>query len=185
MRLFTGIALPDQLSGTLGDLIARLRPHAAIRWSRAENLHITTKFIGEWPPEKIEDLKAALSRLPAREPIRIEVRGLGWFPNPYQPRIFWAAVHAGPELARLSKDTEDVLESLGVAREERSKTSHLTLARTHGRDGRRPPDLAALRRAVDGLASLDFGVFQASEFHLYISHSGAYTRLATFPVSVS
>jgi 2'-5' RNA ligase len=49
MRLFTAIDLPPEVAGRLDALIAKLRPLANIRWSPAANLHITTKFIGQWP----------------------------------------------------------------------------------------------------------------------------------------
>ena len=49
MRLFTAIDLPADVRDRLDKLIARLRPLARINWSPPENLHITTKFIGQWP----------------------------------------------------------------------------------------------------------------------------------------
>src|ERR1700693_2408083 len=51
MRLFTAIDLPPEVTGRLDGLIAKLRPLARIRWSPAANLHITTKFVGQWPEE--------------------------------------------------------------------------------------------------------------------------------------
>ena len=110
MRLFTAIDLPDDLVATLAGVVEKLRPTAKIKWSPKENLHITTKFIGEWPKERLDELTAALKALPAREPIPIAVRGLGFFPNPHSPRVFWAAVHAGPELATLARLTDQALD---------------------------------------------------------------------------
>ena len=48
MRLFTGLDLSGDVLANLANLLARLRPSARIRWTPVENLHITTKFIGEW-----------------------------------------------------------------------------------------------------------------------------------------
>ena len=50
MRLFTAIDLPDEMIWKLERLLSVLRPEAIIKWSPIDNLHITTKFIGEWPP---------------------------------------------------------------------------------------------------------------------------------------
>ena len=60
MRLFTGLDLPAEVVGNLEELLQQLRPTARIQWSPPANLHITTKFIGEWPEERLEELKAAL-----------------------------------------------------------------------------------------------------------------------------
>jgi 2'-5' RNA ligase len=85
VRLFTAIDIPEQVIETLDGLIARLRPAARIAWCRASNLHITTKFVGEWPEARLQELKDALASLPGREPLPIEIRGLGFFPNARSP----------------------------------------------------------------------------------------------------
>jgi 2'-5' RNA ligase len=179
MRLFTAVTLPQDVVTALTRLIDQLRPSARIRWSPASNLHITTKFIGEWPEERLGELRAALDSLPAREPIPIEVRGLGFFPNPHAPRVFWAAVHAGPELATLAQATSQALESLGVAAEKRPFSPHLTLARI-----KEPLPLATLQRAIASLPAADFGAFTADRFHLYLSQlnpgGSVYTKLSDY-----
>lgn len=186
MRLFVGIDLPEALRKKLGQLIAQLRPLAAVRWSRAENLHITTKFIGEWPDARLDEMKQALSRIAGPAPFEIALNGLGWFPNPHQPRIFWIGVAAPPDLAALSAETETVVERLGVPRENRPFSPHLTLARL---DGIHRPELIALRQAVAQIDSAAFGAFTAESFHLYLSKTGPggshYTKLATYQLGAS
>src|SRR5579875_3915060 len=105
MRLFTAIALPQEILLRLDRLIAALRPEAMIKWSPLDNLHITTKFIGEWKPERLEELQHQLATLDARPPIEIEIGGLGWFPNDRAPRVFWAGVQGGTPLEELARDT--------------------------------------------------------------------------------
>ena len=179
MRLFTALDLPARPAAELESLVERFRPLAALRWSVAANLHITTKFIGEWPEARLDELKAALEGVPRlAAPIAVKLSGLGWFPNPHQPRIFWAVVKAPPALGGLAASTAECLEPLGIARENRPYTAHLTLARI----GQPQPDLAPLRRAVAGLESTEFGEFEAREFHLYVSESGRYGKLASFPL---
>jgi 2'-5' RNA ligase len=177
MRLFTGIDLPERERETLDALLAQFRPLAPLRWSPASNLHVTTKFIGEWPEERLPELNAALSAVPSPGPVAISLSGIGWFPNPHQPRIFWASVKASPGLSTLAAATEAQLEPLGIAREDRPYRAHLTLARING-----PADLASLRRAVALLPTTEFGSFAATAFHLYSSSAGQYTKLASFPL---
>jgi 2'-5' RNA ligase len=181
MRLFTGIDLPEQVNATLQQLLLQLRPTAHLKWTADYNLHITLKFIGEWPRERVSDLEQALAGVPQRGPVAVDVRGLQWMPNPHRPRLFWAAVHA-PELAPLAADLDAALQPLGIAKEERPYTPHLTLARV-----RMPAPLQKTREAVAQLTSLDFGSFHADRFWLYLSEPGAansiYTKLAQFPFS--
>jgi RNA 2',3'-cyclic 3'-phosphodiesterase len=180
MRLFTAIDLPDEVVATLGRLIAQLRPSARIKWSPEDNLHVTTKFIGEWPDAQIDRLQTALASLGPREPIPIEIRGVGFFPNPHAPRVFWAAVHAPAALADLARETESALERIGVAAENRPFSPHLTLARI-----KEPVPLQPLRQAVVELPSVEFGAFTADRFHLYRSKltpaGSVYTKLSDFP----
>jgi RNA 2',3'-cyclic 3'-phosphodiesterase len=181
MRLFTALDLPGDVIGKLEELLARLRPTAPIRWSTAANLHVTVKFIGEWPEERLEELKTSLAGLPVRDPISVHIKDLGVFVNPRKPRIFWCGVDA-PALAALAADTEAATAVLGIAKEERAYSPHLTLARI--KDGF---DMTALRTVVVGESTLDYGRFEARSFFLYQSQpnpgGSAYIKLAEFPLS--
>jgi len=184
MRLFTGIDLPASIVEELARLLGRLRPLARANWSRVENLHITTKFIGEWPEDRLDELRAALRTVPARPPIPVSVGGLGWFPNAEAPRVFWAGVNAHRELERLAEDTDRAAGRLGIAREQRRFSPHLTLARI-----KEPSGLERLREAAAGLAGAQFGEFAADRFYLYLSERGPggsiYTRLEEYSLDRS
>lgn len=179
MRLFTGIDLPDDVREKLERLLMHLRPCAHLKWSAVYNLHVTLKFIGEWPEEKIPALEAALRTVASRPAIAAEVEGLGWFPNPHHPRVFWAGVHAGDSLTALVKDIESALAPLGIAPEERVFNAHLTLARI-----KEPAPLQGLRSTIAQLASVEFGAFDVNRFHLYRSQPGSagsiYTKLSEY-----
>ena len=175
MRLFTGIDLPPELVTNLEKLLAHLQPTAAISWSPPRNLHITTKFIGEWPESRLEELKTALQKIPRSGPIPMRVEGLGWFPNPHSPQVFWAGVNGA--LAPLARETDAAAAALGVPAETRDFHPHLTLARI-----KTPVDLAPLRHAVAQLGSVEFGAFEAASQFLYSSKDSVYTKLAEFPL---
>jgi RNA 2',3'-cyclic 3'-phosphodiesterase len=182
MRLFVAIDLPSEVIANLESLLARLKPTAHINWSPNENLHITTKFIGEWPDERLPELTAALRTLPPRPAIPIAIEKLGFFPNPHAPRVFWAGVHGGDALTQLARETEDAIAALGIAKEQRPYSPHLTLARI-----KTPGKQPALLQAVAALPSLDFGSFIADRFLLYRSKTApsgsVYTKLAEFPLA--
>ena len=179
MRLFIGLDIPPVVVENIERFQSGLRPLARINWSPPQNLHITTKFIGEWPEEQIIPLEQALRALPGRPPIEVKIRKVGFFPNPHSPRIFWCGIEAAG-LAELAADTEAATSALGIAAENRPYSPHLTLARI-----KEHLNLQPLREAIAAAPSLDFGSFNADRFFLYRSQlqrgGSVYTKLAEFP----
>ena len=180
MRLFAAMDIPDEVRSSLAAFAAKLRPACRnARWARIEGLHVTLKFIGEASPEKADAIKTALASIPSRPPISLNFRGLGFFPDERRPRVLWAGVKSGSDLAALAAAVETALGPLDIPREERAFSPHLTLARLDA-----PRVLEALQDAVKKAGRLEFGRATAKEFHLYqsvLKPGGAeYTRLATF-----
>lgn len=169
MRLFTGIDLPPDMLLRLERLISALRPEALIKWSPIDNLHITTKFIGEWPQSRLPELEEALAALPVRLPFDIEIRDLGWFPNERSPRVLWAGVHGGDALRELAHTVEEHLhKALAVPLENRPYEPHLTLARIKS-----PVPLQRLRTRVREMQPAPLGSFSVNRFVLYRSEPGS------------
>ena len=180
MRLFTAIDIPDDLAEALRSFVNRLRPAVKIGWSPLENLHVTTKFIGDWPEQRLDEIKNALVLVRVSGAIHITAKGLGWFPNPHHPRVFWAGIEGGERLRDLARATEHTLAPLGVPAEERAYSPHLTLARI-----REAVPLDRLHQTLQSFPAgcgFDFGSFKATQFFLYLSAGGKYTQLAGFPL---
>jgi 2'-5' RNA ligase len=179
MRLFTAVDPSEEVLERLTGMLERLRPAARLRWSRPESLHLTLKFLGEYPEAELGALEAVLKRTPWPGAFDIRVRGLGFFPDERAPRVFWAGVEAGPELARLAEALDEALVEVGIPRERRPYKPHLTLARIQDR-----VPLQRLREAIQGLDPVDFGSFRAERFYLYRSQPGpggsVYTRMGSF-----
>ena len=175
MRLFTAIDLPPEVRASVDDFIGQLRPLARLGWTLSANLHITTRFIGDWPEERLPELQRALAALSSRAPIPIRVHGLGLVPNGKSPRILLAHADAPPELSELARD-------LGYA-ERRAYSPHVTLARIKS-----PKGLGPLVTKLAELGDPDFGAFLADRFFLYQSKPSAagsvYTKLSEFPFSL-
>src|SRR5579883_820275 len=107
MRLFTGLDIAAPVLASLNDMLERLRPLARLKWSPPENLHITTKFIGEWPESRLAELQSALGAIAPGGAIEIEISGFDFFPDARRPKIFVAKVHAPPALRELASRTEE------------------------------------------------------------------------------
>ncbi len=184
MRLFTAIDLPEDILLRLDRLLAALRPEALLKWSPLDNLHITTKFIGNWPALQLHQVGYALRALPPHAPFSIQVKGFGWFPNPRAPRVLWAGIDGGPALQELARTTEEALLPLGIAKEERPYSPHLTLARVT-----RPVPLDNLHRRIEDMRDMEIGSFSASAFYLYSSEPGSnastYRKLTEYPLQTA
>jgi 2'-5' RNA ligase len=184
VRLFVALEIPLTARKNLSALIASLRAITREpRWVRAENLHVTLKFLGEVAESKLAAVQTALGGIRSHQAVTLAFRGLGFFPNEKKPRVFWAGIEASSNLKTLAADIEGAMERCGIAREMREFSPHLTLARLE----RSLPE--AFRKAIAENAQREFGSLRTGEFHLKQSKlkpSGAeYTTLKTFPFSPS
>ena len=180
MRLFVALEIPSAVRENLAALLKSLRAASPqTRWVRPESLHVTLKFIGEAPEAKLAAIRSALAGARSDQPVTLDFRGLGFFPNDKHPRVFWAGIEASPNLKTLAADIDNGTEKLGIAREQRTFSPHLTLARFE------PPGLPEkLRSVIRENAARDFGALRTNQFQLIESKlkpSGAeYTTLESF-----
>jgi 2'-5' RNA ligase len=186
VRLFVALDFPNAVRDALRELMVRLKPECrSAKWVRPEATHITLKFIGEVATEKLDRIHGALAAVHSADPVDMQFRGLGFFPNERRPRVLWCGVEASANLAELAANIDRALAPLGIPPESREFMPHLTLARFQS-DGGPRHDLEKLLRAAGDLKSYDFGRTQESNFHLIESKlkpSGAeYRRLQTFPI---
>ena len=196
MRIFIGIDLDPEVRARIARFVEGVQGFAPeVRWVRPESVHITLKFIGEQPPERVEAISERLRRV---EGSAFEIRsgGYGFFPTAKAPRVFWIGIEAGPQLAEMAENIDMAVADLGIPREDRPFSPHLTLARAGaGRSSGSPkwrhgdgPNtaFAALEKRLAAMGELDFGRMRAHEFILYqsqLSPGGSkYTKLQCFPL---
>ncbi len=185
MRLFVALEIPVAVRDNLLTLIKDLRTlDPKPRWVHPENLHVTLKFIGDAPPDKLDAIRSALSSVRTEQPVELNFRGISFFPDEKYPRLLWANMDASPNVRSLAASIDEALEKLGFPREERSFTPHLTLARF-----RSPGIPESLRAAVRQNMTREFGAFRSNEFHLIKSKltpsRAEYARLASFPFAAA
>jgi RNA 2',3'-cyclic 3'-phosphodiesterase len=183
VRLFVALeispAVRDHLAALMNELCALESKSSAKRprWVRAENLHVTLKFIGHIEPGRLDAIRAHLAKVRSEAPLDLRFRGLGLFPNAERPRVLWAGIAASENLTSLAGDVDATLATLGIPSEGRAFIPHLTLARCA------PSGIsAALGAALD--SARNFGEWRTNRFHLIESKlkpSGAeYTTLQSF-----
>lgn len=123
-RLFTGIELPDGVREQLRRLKS---PLPGAKWVEPENLHITLRFAGDIDNRVAEELAEHLAEIRV-DAFEMRLKGVGAFGG-NDPKVVWAGVEAGPELAALAKANEKAARLAGLNPETRSFRAHVTLAR--------------------------------------------------------
>ena len=195
MRLFIALDIDEAIRERLARFMDGVRGFAPdARWVQPESLHLTLKFVGEQPEPAVEQIKQALGTIRASA-AEIQFRGYGFFPTPKSARVFWVGMESGPQLAALAKAIDDQTASLGIPKEERAFSPHLTLARGGGGSGSprwRKGDgpnrtFQQLQEKLSALPAPEFGTMTAREFFLFqsqLSPKGSkYTKLARFELT--
>jgi 2'-5' RNA ligase len=151
MRLFLAISLPAATAAAIDRAIEPLRAAApTLRWIAPGKWHLTMRFIGEQPLERVGEIRAALDAATARHAdAPLALGGIGAFPNFRRARVVWIGVAPDPRLEMLHHDVESACVALGMEHEGRPFRPHVTLARvTPGTD---ESTLRALSRAARGV----------------------------------
>lgn len=131
MRLFLAINLPPDVQREVAAATAALRECAPeLGWVPEPKLHLTLKFLGEQPEDRVEDIRAAIASITAgHRELVMTLGGVGAFPNFRRARVVWMGVEQDPRLELLHHDVEIACEGLGFEVEGRPFRPHLTLAR--------------------------------------------------------
>jgi len=184
MRLFVAIEIPSSIRTTFAASLKEMReiaPHA--KWVRPENLHVTLKFLGHTDAGNLEKIGHSLHAVRSAQPVTLEFKGLGFFPNEKRARVLWAGTQSSANLRPLAEDIDRAMNRLGFPLEKRPFTPHLTLARFNSPG--LPPKIG---EGVQRRVAYIFGALTADTFHLIESKlkpTGAeYTTVQSFPFVV-
>jgi 2'-5' RNA ligase len=188
LRLFVALDPPDPLRRELAARQAALRLGAGhhadeVRWTPADRLHVTLRFLGPVPGERLGTVREAMAGAAARSrPLWLELHGAGGYPSSRRPRVIWLGLRGDTGgLAALAADLAKGLEPLGLPPEGRPLTPHFTVGRCRGGRG-----AAGLDGALADAASQPALPWRAMEVSLFQSHPGRdgvrYEVLATAPL---
>jgi 2'-5' RNA ligase len=178
VRAFVAIPLPEALRDELAAYAAGAVEGLDGRLLPAANLHVTVHFLGSVDESDAELLVAALE--PACASVaRFTLRAAGAaLAPPGRPRMIWARLEAGEELAALAQAVAAAAQPFAPgARPPRTGKPHVTLARLR-RPPRRGTELPPLTAAGAEVA-VDAVALVSSE----LGRGGArYTTLAELPL---
>jgi 2'-5' RNA ligase len=185
MRLFVALDIPEAVRQNLA---AMRRDYPAVasqlRWVPPQNFHVTLKFIGSVPPEKLQPIIEALRRVSLADRVQLRIRGVAWGVNAKTGVMLYAIMEDSKPLTALATAIDQQLEHLGFIPENRTFMPHLTLVRA-SRDV--PANFqTALRELADQHKQYDFGSVTPEEFHLMESKTlpagPIYSKIQSFPL---
>lgn len=139
MRLFLAVDPGERLRLILTPALDAWRERLDLKWVRPENLHVTLRFLGDWPDDRLEPLKDTVrTTLRGRTSFPVTPGGFGVFPHWRSPRVLFLHLDDGGELADLATAVSGGIDARlpGVGAPAGPFRAHLTLARFR-RDGGR------------------------------------------------
>ncbi|NLM45464.1 MAG: RNA 2',3'-cyclic phosphodiesterase [Firmicutes bacterium] len=175
-RIFFALDLPEKIKDNLVQLQLKI-PHAssAVKLVERGNLHLTLLFCGEVTDEALQQmLLQAQAAARAFSCFTVSIGGVGVFPSPSRPRVFWAGVREGGE--QLTRLAAALSRAVGIV-PGNPFSPHLTLGRV--RQGKRASSGSFLEQK-------DFfaGIFTADRFFCLEStltkHGPVYTKVREF-----
>lgn len=133
IRAFIAIELSNEIKAELERIesVLKSRSSAPAKWVNPESTHLTLKFLGDMNSDTVtEVLDAIKSGADGIPSFRIQLAGLGVFPNAFRTQVVWAGLSGNMDrLEQLQRKIEIEMEKLGFPREKRRFSPHLTLAR--------------------------------------------------------
>ncbi|MBI9089093.1 MAG: RNA 2',3'-cyclic phosphodiesterase [Desulfobacterium sp.] len=167
LRLFVAIPVPDKVVRFLeGVQISLKKLGFRAAWSGMDTMHLTLKFMGDTPAEKIDPILAALEQTARdHESFELKARGVGVFPSVKRARVIWTGVRSENEvLSDLYQRLDRHLGKAGVPRSKKRFSPHLTLARLKTR-----VDSRQLREMIKAFQDVASERFECTGLDLYQS----------------
>jgi 2'-5' RNA ligase len=167
MRAFIGIGLPPECRRAIAEAVFPLRARRpAVSWTPESNLHVTLKFLGQIPPDRVDEIGSLLAETAKGfGPFELAVEAPGGFPTLRAPRVLWIGIREPLELVgKLHENMENALSGAGFPREERRYHPHITVGRVRDR---LPPGWG--EEYAKALSGKSFGVVGVGSFQLYES----------------
>ena len=185
MRLFVALDIPEAVRENLAAIRKSFSSiDSRLRWVPSQNFHVTLKFIGGVPDEKLQAITEALRSVSIAQEVQVCIRGLAWYFNPKTSVMLWATVEDSKPLTALATAVDQRLASLGIAPENRSFAPHFTLARGNSRNLTAGISIA-LSELAEKYKKHDFGSVTLQEFHLMESKTlptgSGYSKVQSFP----
>ncbi|MBS7650475.1 RNA 2',3'-cyclic phosphodiesterase [Candidatus Bathyarchaeota archaeon] len=125
------------------------------------NIHLTLRFLGDIEEKSIQKIVDSLRNV-SLSPFDIQFRGVGAFPSLSHMNVIWVGVEVGKkELMRISESLEASLQRIGIPKDKKGFSPHITIARL--KSGRNKQFLA---RLLGEHSDAEFGMMKVESIRL-------------------
>lgn len=163
IRTFISIGVP--ITKAVSDLMADIGDVRNLRGTPSEQMHITLRFIGDMDDSRIGTVCSCIGRAASGiGGFRIDLKGIGTFPDVGDPRILWIGASSGHMLERLSESIGDELDAEHIDHDRKAFRAHITVGRVSGN-----ADLARILKKYEDFC---FGSFECDGMDLMRSILG-------------
>lgn len=110
-----------------------------IKWVEGNLQHLTLKFLGKTPDDKIEQLCQNLAEITENtKPFSLKINKLGVFGSQYHPTVLWLGFEKQPVLNQLFEKVENrLVTELGFEANDGNFVPHITLGRIKKMDNKK------------------------------------------------
>lgn len=165
VRLFVGIEIDKILKSQISALQDELRKHVIKgKWKDPLNIHITLKYLGPVPIDRIDTIGRELERMCSRiYSFSLKLGEIGFFYKAERIKVMWLGVSGGlVQLHDLYSGVENSMENLGFEGENRDFKPHVTLAQNIDFNNDGPTGL-------DFIKESDFEIIHVKEICIFES----------------
>lgn len=181
MRAFIAIELPENIKNTLSKIQDELKTILPkVSWIKPQNLHLTLKFLGDISPRQFKEIKRIIAEAGQETPaFKVKLDDLGVFPSLRQARIIWAGINQDTLVKQLAEILETKIAVIGIPKEKREFSSHITIARVKNPLNPEPSETGLKKAKIDLLsANLEFNAGGITLFESVLGAQGSsYTVL--------
>lgn len=168
-RLFASIDLPPDVQKGLAEVQQAFESISGVRLVEPSGTHVTLKFFGDVPPDRVDDVRTILENGVASadlSPFEARFGGLGVFPDFEYISVIWIGVRDGASaMTTLHEHIESLAVDAEFDPEEHDFTPHVTIARLdHG--GGKEAVQEQVRQRDPAIGSMTVDEIRLKESHL-------------------
>jgi len=167
-RLFVAIPMPETVRNEITGIQHEMRQlvsRDAVRWTKPEQFHLTLRFLGDVPVERVSALQEAVNAVClGSSALPLRAQGVGFFPNARSPRVIWAGVNDGEgRLVDLQKKIEGAVQPFTQEPGTERFAGHVTVGRVKFL---KRPEIEKLAAHAQAVQDRLFGEWTANEVEL-------------------
>lgn len=131
-RLFIAtpvVSLAPETEATIARLRQNLR-HDDIVWVKDDVRHLTLRFLGATPKQKVPEIREAMQRnFQDFDPFTMNITKIGVFGSKYKPEVLWLGFDNFSDFEALFNKIEPELQNIGYESNRGNFVPHITLGR--------------------------------------------------------